>query len=212
MVRDEERAERITMLTDALLALVATGVAIPLLVEVRRGGGALVLAWGLVFLLTAAAAAAGGAFHGLRHRLRAPTADRLWRGTLFLTALVGFCLMAAAALTLPSSRVQTALLWLALAKLFTVLLMLRQKPAFSVVAVDSGLSLLVLGVAAAWGIARGGSYPGGGWVLAGVVLSLVGAAVQQRRWRHDRYFDHNDLFHLSQAAACLLFYQGVGQG
>lgn len=212
MVRDEERAERITMLTDALLAVVAAGVAIPVLAGFRAGGGAPALAWGFVFLFTAAAAVAGGAFHGLRHRLGPRTSDRLWRATLFLSALVGFCLMSAAALTLPSPEVRTILLWTALTKLFAVLLMLRRSPAFSVVAVDSGLSLLVLGVVAGWGLVGGVRYSGGGWVLAGVVLSLIGAAVQQRRWRHDRYFDHNDVFHLFQAAACLLFFQGAAQG
>lgn len=214
-VRDEARAERITMLTDCLLAAVAGGAAVALLAGAAGAPPAhrlVPLAWALVFLFTAAGAVAGAAFHGLRHRRSTVATDRLWRVTLYLSAPVGFFLMAAAALGVPSPRLRAVLLWAALAKLSTVGLMLVRTPSFAVVAWDSGLSLLVLGVAAGWGLASGGRFSGGVWVLAGVALSLAGAVVQQRGWRRDRHFDHNDLFHLAQAAACILFYQGVGRG
>lgn len=210
-VRDEVRAERITMLTDLLLVLIASAVAVPLLIRGRAGEyGA--LTWGLAFAFTAAAALAGALFHGLRHTLPPRASSLLWRTTLYLSVPIGFFLTVVAALYYPGARGAAALAWVALGKLAVVTVALGRRPSFALVAVDAGVSMLVLGAVAAWGLVSGGGLPGAGWVLAGVGVSVVGAVVQQRRWRSDQYVDHNDLFHLAQAAACLLFYLGVGRG
>lgn len=212
MTTDAVRAERITMLTDFLLAAVAAVLAGSLLSGVAGGRGLEVLAWGFTLLFTAAAALTGGTFHGLRHRLRAEYLAGLWGATLLLSAPVGFFLLAAAAYGATSPLLRAVLLAFGVAKLIAVILVLLRTGEFAWVAYDSGVSLLLVGVVIAWSLAAEGSFPGGGWILSGVVLSLAGGAAQQRGWRRGRYFDHNDVFHLVQAAACVLFFQGAGQG
>jgi hypothetical protein len=212
MTKDAERAERITMLTDFLLAAVAGGLALPLLSGSAGDDRSEAMAWGLTLLFTAAAAGAGGTFHGLRHRLGARPLGRLWRATLLLSAPIGFFLLTAAALGSESPLLRLVVLVLALAKLVALVVLLVRTGKFAWVAYDSGVSLLLVGGLVAWRVAAEGGFPGGGWILGGVVLSLVGAAAQQRGWRRDRYFDHNDIFHLVQAGACYLFFQGAGQG
>jgi hypothetical protein len=213
MTRDPLRAERITMLTDFLLAVVAGILALLLLAGGVAGGrSALGLIWALTFFSTSAAAVAGGIFHGSRYRTGPDRSARLWRITLLLSAPIGFFLLAAAGLGSASPYLTVLVLAFAAAKLLVVVVFLIRKASFAIIAYDSGLSLLVLGLVVAWGVSGGGGFAGGGWILGGVVLSLVGAAAQRRGWRSDRYFDHNDVFHLAQAAACCLFFIGAGRG
>lgn len=212
MTRDVLRAERITMLTDFLLAGVAVGLALPLLLGAVGGGSPQARAWGSTFLFTALAALAGGVFHGFRHRLAGRPLAALWRATLLLSAPVGFFLLVAAAYGIAAPLPRAGLLVFAVGKLVAVLVALLRSARFAWVAYDSGVSLIVLGLAVGGRVVAEGGSPGSGWILAGVVLSLAGAWVQQRGWRRDRHFDHNDVFHLVQAVACLLFFRGAGQG
>ena len=48
-----------------------------------------------------------------------------------------------------------------------------------------------------------------GWMLAGVAVSVLAGLVQASGFALHAHFNHNDLYHLIQAAAMLLFYQGV---
>ena len=199
MTRDPVRAEQITMLTDLLLGAVAAGLALPLLARSAGEGGFQTTAWGLTLLFTGLAALAGGAFHGLRHRLPGPAIARLWRATLLLSAPVGFFLLLAAAHSTSGPLLRVVLLAFAAAKLAALVVVLLRTDEFGWVAYDSGVSLLFLAAVIAGRVVAEGSLPGGGWILVGIVLSLAGAAAQQRGWRRDRYFDHNDVFHLVQA-------------
>jgi hypothetical protein len=47
-----------------------------------------------------------------------------------------------------------------------------------------------------------------GWLIAGVLVSLVAAIVQARRLAPHRHFNHNDLYHVIQMAALYAFYRG----
>lgn len=205
-------SERVTMLTDLLLSLVAGALAVKMFALSGEGSDGWFVAWGLTFGFTSAAALAGGLFHGLRHRLDEALVDRFWQATVILSAGVGLCLMLVAAQTGVGSLARNLLLLLGLAKLLLVLRMAARSWSFAVVAVDSGVSLLVLGGVAAWALYARAIGPEGWWIVAGVALSIVGAAVQQTRVWADRPFDHNDLFHLVQIVASILFFQGAGQG
>lgn len=200
------------MATDFVLALIAGALAVPLLSGGQGDGRLHAVAWGGAFVFTAAAAVVGGIFHGTRYRLPAAAVVRLWRLTLVLSAPVGFCIVAAAAGLAGPGPAREILLLLGAAKLVVVLTLLIRTSSFAVVAVDSGVSLLLLGVIVGWTVATGPGRPGGWWILAGVLLSLAGAVAQQRGFRAGRAFDHNDVFHLVQAVACFLFFQGAVQG
>jgi len=47
------------------------------------------------------------------------------------------------------------------------------------------------------------------WILAGVAVSLVAAGVQASGFDLHPHLNHNDLYHLVQIAAMILFYRGV---
>ena len=46
------------------------------------------------------------------------------------------------------------------------------------------------------------------WIITGVLVSFVGAAVQQTGFRQGQNFNHNDLYHVIQMVALYLFYRG----
>ena len=47
------------------------------------------------------------------------------------------------------------------------------------------------------------------WLSLAVLVNLAGAAVQMSRVRLHAYFNHNDLFHVIQLVAMVLFYRGA---
>ena len=51
--------------------------------------------------------------------------------------------------------------------------------------------------------------PGSGWIVAGVAVSIGAAAVQASSIDLHRHFNHNDLYHVIQIGALLLYYGGV---
>jgi hypothetical protein len=50
-----------------------------------------------------------------------------------------------------------------------------------------------------------------GWMLAGVGMSVLAALAQASGLALHRHFNHNDLYHVIQIAAMLLFYRGLSE-
>jgi hypothetical protein len=48
------------------------------------------------------------------------------------------------------------------------------------------------------------------WMLGGVGVSVLAAGVQASGFALHRHFNHNDLYHVIQIAAMVLFYIGAG--
>jgi hypothetical protein len=69
------------------------------------------------------------------------------------------------------------------------------------VIVDTGSALAIVGALHLWRF--------NGWMLAGVGASLAAALVQASGFALHRHFNHNDLYHVVQIAAMLLFYRGL---
>lgn len=207
-----ERSERITMLTDFFLALVAVGLGVPLLGRFLDGGGPAIFWWAIAFLFTAAAAIVGGLFHGTRLYVAGRTADRLWRATVLLTPPVGVALLLAGAFTVPTGSLRSAVVIVALLKAVGALWLLSRSFSFAVATIDAGISLVLLALLVVLALMMGEVGREGLWTLAGVGVAVVGAAIQQRGVGAGRPLDHNDLFHIAQALACWLFFQGAIAG
>lgn len=200
------------MLTDFLLALVATALAIPLLGRFRHGGDPAVLCWALAFLATGAAAVVGGIYHGRQLYIARELADRIWRMTVLATLPIGFFLLLAGAFTIPAGYLRSSVIGVALVKAMAVLWLLRRSASFAVVTIDAGVSLLLLAMLVIGAMIAGEVGREGFWLLAGVGAAMGGAAVQQMGLGKEKPFDHNDIFHLAQALACWLFFLGIAGG
>lgn len=174
--------EPMTVATDYMLA-VATAMFAPL---AWRHGARL---WALMFAFAAAGSLFGGTYHG--------TAVALWwKPTVYSIGLASFFLLLAAT---PNRAVHT----LALVKFMVYASWMITHDSFLWVIVDYGISLIiVLSLQLyAWVREDAASAP---WIVEGVVVAVIAAAVQQApiRW-------HNDLYHLIQLVSLWLMYRGA---
>jgi len=76
------------------------------------------------------------------------------------------------------------------------------------VIVDTGTALAGIAMLHLWSVATKRDIASA-WMLAGVAISLLAAAVQASGFALHRNFNHNDLYHLIQIAAMFLFHAGA---
>jgi len=199
--------EPTTVLTDAVLALLA------FLFAVRLGHRSAVddsaagawLAAGL--LATGFASVIGAMAHATDPARDGTFRERLWRGTLYASGLIGAATVVSVAYFATRGRVRTVLLAFAVIKLVVFVRQAARTPAFRVAAIDYGIALAILVVGAVSEMLRRGA-PGMVWLIGGVLVSLVAGVVQARRLAFHRQFNHNDLYHVIQMVALYAFYRG----
>jgi hypothetical protein len=162
--------------------------------------------WAAAFGAIAAAALLGGTSHGFAPQLPAAAKLGLWFGTYALIGFANLLMLCAALSTLPRS-VRLTLSAAALVKFGGYLALAVSRRDFDWVIADMGLTLaLLLALGVHRRLAR---QPGAGWLLAAVGVSFAGALVQYARMGLHRHFNHNDLFHVVQMLALILFYRAA---
>jgi len=197
-------AEPMTVLTDYGLVAVGGGLGATLL---RRAlGQASRRLWAASFLAVAAAAVVGGTSHGLAPRMSEAGVAALWRVTYGLVGLGNLFILAGAAVAAARGNLQVWLIAAALLRFVVSFAFIARQADFRYVVYDYVGTLLGLLVFAVHLLRRG--RPGAPWIVAGVLASLAGAAVQQSGLDPSSVFNHNDLFHVIQAAGLYLYYRG----
>lgn len=159
--------------------------------------------WSLAFVFTALGSLFGGTFHGFGDSMTPFAETMLWKATMFSIALASFFLLAGA-----GSRVLAAV---AVIKLVASMSWMIVQDDFLWVIVDYGITLLLVGGVqlVAWIRTRAPSAP---WVLGSIVVSVLGALVQQFRIAPHPSFNHNDLYHVIQIVALWMLYRGAAAG
>lgn len=173
-------AEPMTLVTDLMLTVAAIVFAVRLW-RVHR-------MWALAFLFTAAGSFFGGMHHGFAPVMAPIAALLLWKATLFSIGFASFFLLAG------SHRKAAAF---AMVKLVVYIGWMITHDDFVYVIADYGLTLLIVGI-----LVRTR------WVIASIVVSMIGAIVQQSGLALHRHFNHNDLYHVIQLVALWLLYRG----
>lgn len=185
-----------TLATDYLLALVAaiTGV---LIVRASAGQSSR-RAWGAAFLAASAAAALGGTHHGFALEL-------LWTPTVLVIGVASAGMLVGSAFATMRGPARRAVLLFTVLELAVFALWMLSHDSYGWVIVDSAGALVVVALlhAARW------REPPSRWILGGAAVSAAAAVVQAARIAPHPAFNHNDLYHLIQIGALLLFYQGA---
>ena len=140
----------------------------------RRG----VRMWAIAFFFTACGSFFGGTFHGFG-------GTAVWKATVYSIGLASLFLL------LPFLRVVAITIFVAYAAWMTV------HDDVLWVIVDYGVTLLLLAIVVTvrWS-------PMSRWVLLSVVVSVIGAVVQQAPIAY-----HNDIYHVIQLAALWMLYR-----
>ena len=199
-------SEPTTMLTDYALGVLCLiwGWKLWHRAKLRQAPQAL---WGRAFFATGLAALLGGTVHGFALIFRETFILGMWRGTLYLTGFASFFMLAAVVLVaLPRAISRWGLAVCGL-KLVVYLVWMFNHQDFRFVVYDYGATLLLI-----LGFQLVAFYKqrsvAAGWIVLGILLSFVGAAIQQSGFSLDTHFNHNDLFHVVQMGAFYLFYRG----
>jgi hypothetical protein len=193
--------EPMTAITDAILA--AWTAFLAALLFARAQDATPVKLWACAFLAAVVSSLAGVAYHGGRI-LFTPTVTALcWKIGPITTGLAALCLGSAAAsvwLAPRARRIAFALLGLELVVCVVAAIMSNS---FKVAAYDyvPVLLALLVGCGLHWG------QPAARLIASGIVVSFIAFAIQASTLRISA-FDHNDIFHLVQAAAMYLLYRG----
>jgi hypothetical protein len=190
-------------ITDYLLALEAFAFA---LLIARAATGTALQRWFVIFFAaTAAASLVGGTVHGFFN-----DSVVLWRLVLISLGVVAAAAWAIGARLLFADRLAQFVVtaaWVEFAAYTLMVVLVTDKFLFAIVNYLPATVFLIVAFFARYQsnavtpLAQG---------LAGLLLTLVAAGVQQARLAvHPTYFNHNALYHLLQAIALFLIFRGA---
>jgi hypothetical protein len=153
--------------------------------------------WALAFAALALGAFLGGTWHGFVQN------DLLWKATLLAVGVASFAMLAGSACAVLSGRVRSFVLAFAVVKLIIYSGWMLVHDEFIFVVVDTGVAFAAVALLHIWKL--------NGWILAGVAVSVAAALVQASGFALHQHFNHNDLYHVIQIVAMVLFYRGARQ-
>jgi uncharacterized protein DUF6962 len=199
-------SEPATLLTDYVLAGVTAWLAWSLF-RAREGQRARAL-WALAFAALALAAALGGTWHGFAPSFAAIAVVLVWKATVLCVGVGSFGMLAGSAMSTTAGNARKALLAVAAAKLAVYSAWMVGHSEYIYVIADTGAALILV---AALHLRSAPRDSASRWILAGVGVSVLAAGVQASGFALHRNFNHNDVYHVIQIVAMILFYAGAGR-
>jgi len=197
-------SEPATLLTDYVLAGVTAWLDWSLF-RAREGQRARAL-WALAFAALALAAALGGTWHGFAPSFAAIAVVLVWKATVLCVGVGSFGMLAGSAMSTTAGNARKALLAVAAAKLAVYSAWMVGHSEYIYVIADTGAALILVAALHLRSAARDRASR---WILAGVGVSVLAAGVQASGFALHRNFNHNDLYHVIQIVAMILFYAGA---
>lgn len=203
-------SEPTTALTDLVLALLALGFCLQLIPYARRLRQESIRDWGMAFGALSIGALAGGVSHGFASQLSEAAHAVVWRITLYSIGFASYYMVAGTARAALRHRIGSWLIVAAAVKLAGYLYWTTVRPEFRLAVYDyipNMLAVLVMGLL----LKRRRRDSAGSWLAAGVVVSFLAAGVQLSGLTLAEHFNHNDLYHVIQMLALVLFYRGASR-
>jgi hypothetical protein len=186
-------SEPMTLATDYLLGAVTAWLCVSLWKQ--RESQRSRLCWTIAFGALALGALLGGTWHGLLK------SGLLWKATVLTIGVASFAMLVATAIAVLSGTPRTVLLMLAGVKFLVYATAMLIRDEFIVFVIDSGVTFAVVAALHLWRF--------NSWILAGLAVSVIAALAQASGAAPHRYFNHNDLYHVIQIGAMVLFYRGA---
>ncbi|RMD95108.1 MAG: hypothetical protein D6813_00985 [Calditrichaeota bacterium] len=200
--------EPTTMLTDYLLALLCLFLAGKLWKVGQKQRQQSIILWTVAFVTTAIAAIAGGTTHGFSLQLSSTLENLLWKLTVYSIGFTSFFMFTGTVYASVSGKVQGWLTGLAILILVIYSVWMLTHDDFLYVILDylPAMFGIIILQSIACKYQKAASAP---WIIGAVLVSFVGAGIQQSELNLHKYFNHNDLYHVIQMIAIWLFYRGV---
>lgn len=164
--------------------------------------------WAVAFLALASAAFLGGTHHGFAPLLGEPASGLLWKLTVLAIGVFSFGMMAGSTCAITRGALRTALLAAAGIQLALYSAWMLTHDEYRYVVLDTAAAMgMLIALHAYAAVSRRDE--ASRWTLGGVAVSALAAAAQSFQVALHEYFNHNDLYHVIQIAAMMLFYNGV---
>ena len=197
-------AEPMTALTDWTLAAIALVCAARLRVDPPQRS---VACWRMAFVAMAVGSIAGGLSHALLLSAPQTFLRVLWKVTTLSLGVAIFFMLAATAWSRLGRGGSQLLTGLAMLQFVIYSIWMLGHDDFLWVIVNYGSAMLC--VAAVHAATYRRAPVAARWILAGIGIAAVGAAVQALRITPHLHFNHNDLFHVIQMASLVVLYRGA---
>ncbi|MDA2939038.1 hypothetical protein MYX75_12355, partial [Acidobacteria bacterium AH-259-A15] len=183
--------EPTTMLTDYALAGLGTwlGRKLFLLSASRRQKS--IKLWAGAFISTALAALVGGTSHGFALMLSSGITGALWKLTLYLTGFSSFFLLSAVILACLPHPLNRWGLALSTVKLLVYLAWMFNHDDFRFVVYDYGSAMVLILMVQVRSLYKSRSQSAA-WIVGGILVSFLAAAIQQSGFSLHQHFNHND--------------------
>lgn len=206
---DFELTRPAVSLTDYALAIECAVFAL-LLARLPASDG-LLRKWFVVFFASIAAASVlGGTMHGFFEYSTSPARTVLWTATLLSILVTSFAMWTIAAILQLQPRASQWVQRFALAQVLVLSLVILFVSKEFLIAIVAYLPATVFLLVSFWTTYRRHRSSALGWGIVGLVLTFLGAAVQQLKLAvHPVYFDHNALYHLIQFVALWMIYRAA---
>lgn len=163
--------------------------------------------WAAMLLAMAVAAFAGGTSHGFVDRLGTVGYWALWRLTVWSIGVASLCIVAAIARFAFTSTLARWVIALAALQFAVYAVWMVWHEGFGYVILEYVPAMVFVAAVALWRW-LGHGWGGGPWVVGGILVSFVAAAVQVSGFTLHRHFNHNDLYHVIQMVGFYLLYRG----
>lgn len=196
------------MATDYVLALLCGFYVWRLWRVGREAAQASICSWAAGFACFGLASLAGGTFHGFSMLFGEAALQSLWKVTTYAIGLASFFLLTSTLNACIPTSVRRFARLIPYAQLIAYALWMATHDDFRYVIYDYAFTNF--GISAlqfhAGMTRRAKSAP---WLIGGVLISFLAAAVQFNEIALHQQFNHNDLYHVIQMGGMYLFYRGA---
>jgi hypothetical protein len=199
--------EPTTMVTDYILAGMGIFFGRKLFLRGKEINQQSIRLWAVSFIAMAVGALAGGTSHGFANYLGDLGQTITWKLTVYAIGVASVCMASAAIHAHFTGLPRRVLLVVVGIKFLVYAFWMLNHDDFEYVINDYAPTMLFVFLLECWGLItrRAKSAP---WIIAGIAVSFVGAAIQQNEIALHQHFNHNDLYHVIQMVGLYLLYRG----
>jgi len=201
--------EPMTMATDYMITVAAFWLAALLLVplasriQLSRSG------WGVAFIFIGLGALFGGTDHGFAAQLGAEWSALLWKGALYCVGLaMFFALVATVSGTVANRKYRMWLYAYSVAAFLVYAWWMLDHDEFLYAVLCNVSTFTIISALHVTTLIRHAA-KSAKWILSGVAVSFLSAAIQRSGFDLHTHFNHNDLYHIVQIVGLYLFYRGA---
>ncbi len=201
--------EPMTTATDYMITVAAFWFAARLLVPQANRAHLSRWCWGVAFVLLGIGASFGGTNHGFVTHLHQTWLDLLWKGALYAVGLAMFFVLVG---TVSGSVVNRT--WRMILYTYSVIACsvyawwLMNHDDFAYAILNNLSTFIIICVLQVSALMRH-QVESAKWILSGVAVSVLSAAIQRSGYDVHVHFNHNDLYHVVQIAGLYLLYRGA---